>query len=109
MACGKDKDSSVKPQNVVGIFKQTQCLFFRQTVHASLRMGHFSSDDTLAHRVIHRSWGIAYESHLYSKLIRVRGRHAIYQLLEQCFEMRDRRRFEVFGTSNLACHRLAYG
>jgi hypothetical protein len=57
MACGKTKDLSVKPQNLVGIFRRTQCPFFRQTVHASLRMGHFSAVDVLMHRVIHRNCG----------------------------------------------------
>jgi hypothetical protein len=57
MACGKTKDLSVKPQNLVGKFKRTQCPFFRQTVHESLRMGHFSAVGVLMHRVIHRNWG----------------------------------------------------
>jgi hypothetical protein len=68
MACGKTKDLSVKPQNLVGKFKRTQCPFFRQTVHESLRMGHFSAVGVLMHRVIHRNWGphigaIIYETH----------------------------------------------
>ena len=58
-ACGKAKDSSVKPQNVVGIFNGTQCLLLRQTGHRSLCMSPFSIETPLVHRVVHRSWGTA--------------------------------------------------
>ena len=60
--CGKAKDSSVKPQNVVGIFNRTQCLLLRQTGHRSLCMSHSSIYKPLVHRVVHRSWGTAYQA-----------------------------------------------
>ena len=65
ITCGKAKKISVKPQNVVGIFKRTQCLLFRQTGHRSLSISHFSIYEPLMHRVVHRSWGTAYEALIY--------------------------------------------
>ncbi|MEY4704927.1 MAG: hypothetical protein RL042_1129 [Nitrospirota bacterium] len=65
-ACGKAKDSPVKPQNIVGIFNRTQCLFFRQTAHRSLCLSHFYIYNLLVHRVVPRSWGTAGQGHLHS-------------------------------------------
>jgi hypothetical protein len=57
IAGGKEKKLSVKPQNVGGLFKKTQCPFFRQTADRTLHLSPFSIDTTVIHRVIHRSWG----------------------------------------------------
>lgn len=90
-AWGKTKDSSVKPQNVVGIFNGTQCPLLRQTGHRSLCTSPFSIETPFVHRVVHRSWGTAYQCHLHSidsgdrtsETGRVRGS-----------------KFETLGTSN---------
>ncbi len=95
ITCGKAKKISVKPQNVVGIFKRTQCLLFRQTGHRSLSISHFSIYEPLMHRVVHRSWGTACQGHLHSidsgdrtsETGRVRGSR-LWELRPPDFELR---------------------
>lgn len=73
IACGKAKKLYVKPQNIVGLFKRTQCPFFRQTADRSLYLSLFSIDTPIIHRVIHRSWGTPYQSHIDSMKIEPQG------------------------------------
>jgi hypothetical protein len=56
--CGKEKESSVKPLNIVGLFEEALCLFIRQSASRTVEISHFNDRISLMHRVIHRSWGV---------------------------------------------------
>jgi hypothetical protein len=59
--CGKEKESSVKPLNIVGRLVRAQCLFIRQSARMTVEISHFNDRISLMHRVIHRSWGVPEE------------------------------------------------
>ncbi|HEX7766251.1 MAG TPA: hypothetical protein VF443_06020, partial [Nitrospira sp.] len=35
-----------------------QCLFIRQSARMTVEISHFNDNNSLMHRVIHRSWGV---------------------------------------------------
>lgn len=68
-------------------------------------MGHFSFDDALMHRVVHRSWGTAYEGHLQSKLVEAQanlvagfGKHFLARVTDETGETGEGLKFSELRT-----------